>query len=186
MLDSFDTCRPELVEEEGLQRLAERAGEGELRAKAIRSLEDIRATVELDGWVLLQELHLDGDVVVRHGLIGPAGIVVIVAAGRVPKYEHAVEADRQARALARELELRREDVVAIVALFGSDAAPALEPVLGASVCLIGDTQIVQWLGEQPRRLGQPLLDRLQAAIGEQERRAAARKPLTLPATPLQG
>lgn len=186
MLDGFDTCRPELVEDEGLQRLAERAGEGELRAKAIRSLEDVRATVELDGWVLLQELHLDGDVVIRHGLIGPAGIVVIVPAGRVPKYEHAVEVDRQARALARELELRRDDVVAVVALLDSDAAPGLEQFLDFTVCIIGDTQIVGWLDEQPRRLDQQLLDGLRCAIGKQERVASSKKPLMLPVTPLQG
>jgi len=186
MFGGFDTSRPELVIDEALERLAEKAGEGELRAKAIKSLDAVRVTVELGGWVLLEELHLDDGVVIRHGLIGPAGIVVMVPAGPVPKYEHAVEADRQARALAHELELAREDVVAVVALFGSDATPAVEHLVDFSVCVVGDRQLVTWLDAQPERLGPPLLDRLRAAIGRHERRAASERPLLLPTTPLQG
>ncbi len=186
MFDAFDISRPERVSDEALQRLAECAGEGELRSKAIRSIESVRATVELDGWVLLQELRLNGDIVIRHGLIGPQGIVVIVPAGPVATYEHAVDADRQARALAHELELRRDDIIAVLALFSSNAAPGIEKFLDFDICIIGDRQLVRWLDQLPRRLPQPLLDRLQAAIGDAERRASSKSSLILPATPLHG
>jgi hypothetical protein len=91
----------EVVSSGALRALARVAGDGEMRAHAVRRLETSRAAIELEGWLLLQEIQLDDRIAIRHGLIGPGGIVVAVPCGPVARSECLADAERQANALAR-------------------------------------------------------------------------------------
>ncbi|MDW5592951.1 hypothetical protein VSS74_01290 [Conexibacter stalactiti] len=168
-----------------LRALARVAGEGEVRAHAARLLETSREALEISGWLLLQELRI-GRVEIRHGLIGPGGVAVVVPGGPSPRYEHLAEADCQAQAIAELLRIDRPHVLAVVCIMDSHAAPREHVYPEASGVVVGDRHLPVWLGERPTIIGADTLTGLRDAIFAQAERAEAAAPLSLPSEPRWG
>lgn len=168
-----------------LSALARVAGEGEVRAQAVRLLETSREALEISGWLLLQELRI-GRVEIRHGLIGPGGIAVAVPGGLSPQYEHLAEADRQAHTIAKLLRIDRPNILAIVCIVDSHAAPREHVYPEASGVVVGDRHLPVWLSEQPTVIDADTLAALRAAIFAQAERAEAAAPMSLPSEPRWG
>lgn len=168
-----------------LRALARVAGDGEVRAHATRLLETSREALEISGWLLLQELRI-GHVEVRHGLIGPGGVAVAVPVGPSPQYEHLAEADRQAHAIAKLLRIDRSQVLAIVCIMDSRAAPREHVYPEASGVVVGDRHLPDWLSERPTTIDADTLAGLRDAIFAQAERAKAAAPLSLPSEPRWG
>lgn len=184
--DDQDSTAAEALSDGALRALARVAGDGEMRAHAVRQLEKSRAAIELEGWLLLQEIRLDDRITIRHGLVGPGGVVVSVPCGPVPKFEHLAESERQANALAQLLRLDRHAIVAALVTMDSDEAPSEQHYDGYSAVVLGDRRLSAWLSDLPTVIGSETLSELRDAIYERAARAAEAKPLRLPDEPLQG
>lgn len=174
------------VSNHALRALARVAGDGELMAHAVRRLEKSRAAIELEGWLLLQEMRLDGGIEIRHGLIGPGGIVVAVPSGPVPQFKHLEAVERQARALARLLSIERAHVAAAVVIVDSDDAPNAQFYDGISAIIVGDRQLPGWLAGMPTIIEPATLSGLHDAIFECAAQLAEASPPRLPDRPLWG
>lgn len=184
--DGRDPTAAEALTDSALRTFARVAGDGEMRAHAVRQLEKSRAAIELEGWLLLQEIQLDDQVAIRHGLVGPGGIIVAVPCGPVPKFEHLAEAERQANALAQLLGLDRRAIVVTLVTMDSDEAPSEQHYDGYSAVVVGDRRLPAWLSALPIVIELETLVQLRDAIYERAAQAADAKPLRLPDEPLQG
>lgn len=171
---------------EALRRLARVAGNGEMMAHAVRQLEKGRAAIELEGWLLLQELRLEDGVEIRHGMIGPGGIVAAVPSGPAPRFEHFAEAEHQADALAALLDVDRQQVLGVVVLTDSDDAPTAHFYDKTSAIVVGDRQLATWLSCMPVVFEPLLLAELRDAIFTCAVLAAETRPTRLPNRPLWG
>lgn len=168
-----------------LRALARVAGEGEVRAQAVQHLEESRAGLELSGWLLLQELWVDG-AQIRHAVIGPGGVVVAVPCGPDPDFKDLAEVERQADALAQLLRLERQDVLAAVVMMNSSAAPAAHFYPGLSCVIVGDGQLHDWLSDLPVVMEPAALATLRDCIYASAARAAEARPPRLPSEPRWG
>jgi hypothetical protein len=162
------------------------AGDGELKAEAVRRLERARAAIELEGWLLLQELRLREGIEIRHGLIGPGGIVVAVPGGTAPRFDHLQDVERQARALATLLEVDRVEIIAAVVTMDSDDTPHAHFYEGFSTIIVGDRRLAAWLSGMPVVIEPATLSELHDAIFERAAQSADARPARLPSTPLWG
>jgi hypothetical protein len=188
MLNLDPTAKPSgALSRSALSELAKVAGDGELRAHATRALEESRAAAELAGWLLLQEVRLDNEVVIRHGLVGPGGIVVAVPTGPAVRYEHVEAADQQANSLAGFLKLDRQDIIAALVTMDSDETPDAQYYGdGAAVVVVGDRQLPEWLSKMPIVIEPETLTELREAIFARAAHAAEAKPMRLPREPRWG
>lgn len=175
-----------LLSSSSLRALARVAGDGELQARAVRRLEESRVAVELGGWLLLQELQLADRTTIRHGLIGPGGLVVAVPCGPTTKFEHLAEVERQAAVLAQLLDLERSDIIAALVTLDSDETASEQFYDGYTAVIVGDRRLAEWLSGLPSVIDSKTLAALRDAIFERAARAAEARPMRLPREPLRG